>query len=127
MPREETCLVDSESEISDSEVVGEILVEGADEEINEEINFCVHHDLAQSTSTYNNSRKIATYACELCKSVKPDPPITDKHRTKIYCVQCSIPSTKRVYLHLECFGAYHRHKYEQTVGSSNVKGLVIRK
>ena len=77
---------------------------------------------------YDETVRVKAYSCELCKVVRPNPPLTNMNRTKYYCVQCSslaLTASDRVYLHPECYGEYHRRKYRAAVGSSNVKGLAI--
>ena len=104
------------------------LTESSDVYQNVEINFKESHDLELCKEVYDGTKRVKTYSCELCKVEKPNPPISDKNRTKYKCVQCSSVALKAsdiIYLHPECFGEYHRRKYRTVLGSSNVKGLVI--
>ena len=104
------------------------LAESSDIYQNVDINFKEPHDLKLCKEVYDGTKRVKAYSCELCKVKKPNPPISDKNRTKYKCVQCSSVALKAsdiVYLHPECFGEYHRRKYRTVLGSSNVKGLVI--
>lgn len=104
------------------------LAESSDSYQNVEINFKEPNDLKLCTEVYDGTKRVKAYSCELCKVQKPNPPISDKNRTKYKCVQCSSVALKpsdTIYLHPECFGEYHRRKYRTVLGSSNVKGLVI--
>ena len=104
------------------------LAESSDVYQNVDINFKEPHDLKLCKEVYDGTKRVKAYSCELCKVKKPNPPISDKNRTKYKCVQCSSVALKAsdiIYLHPECFGEYHRRKYRTVLGSSNVKGLVI--
>ena len=96
---------------------------------NVDVNFATHHDMVENTATWSDGR-ISSYFCAFCQMNPPDEPLTYKHRSKFYCEQCSIFAdftADRVYLHPQCFGKYHRHKYDRIVGSTNVTGVVLGK
>ena len=97
-----------------------------------DINFAEHHDMEEINITYRGSKRIATFKCCMCRIQPVSPPITDKSRTKYYCVQCSVGHVavkgtgNRVYLHPhDCFGKYHRLMFDRVVGSSNMVGVVV--